>query len=438
MLETFDTVDWANLPHAYGPATDVPGQLRALGSAERGVREKALGELNANIVHQGSRYLATAPAVPFLLELLADPSTPIGPEILGLLARLAIGDDHSPLDGYAISVLREAAEGGPELLADAAAQVSMAQEPHPARPEPSADTECEDEEEDEEEDEDEEDDLLPIERYVEDLPHEEQTRIHAFVELAAYDAVRAGLPLVRSLLDAEDAAVRTAAAHLLAWFPEEAATALPALERIVGDPDPVVAATALVAVGRLAEPGPARAPRLLDDALDDPRDLVRWGAATALARLNGPRADRAVADALRERVSRDTERGEEVPFFDGDVRGYAARSLCLLGDDHIDETLTTLLARLPEISGGEALHVAGAALRLAFPERPLSAGTPFATLHDRQRRLIRALADSPGTWRLGGRPFGNFAALMRTYGLPTEVDALAAYATGARTEGSTG
>ncbi|MFI9625943.1 HEAT repeat domain-containing protein [Streptomyces sp. NPDC052042] len=425
---TLDALDWANLTHAYGRATDVPEQIRALRSADRAVRESALGELHANIFHQGTRYQASAAAVPFLLELVADPSAPMRPALLGLLTALAIGYDDAHLPaGYAIAAHREAAEGGPELLADAEAWMSAGPDVPDARPGPEEDADEEEEGEEEEEDDDE---LPPLYAYLDELTDDEQTRLHAFFELAAYDAVRAGLPIVRALLGAEDSDLRTAAAHTLAWFPEEAAATLPPLIPLADDPDPVVAATALVAVGLLAGPGSERVVPLLHAALDDTRELVRWGAATALVRLNGPEAGHRAVQELRSRLAGQAERGDEVPFLDGDVRGHAALSLCLLGDAHADDTYTALLASLPDISGTEALTVVQAALGLAFPEGAPPGEVPFAALDDRGRRLVRVLAQSPGTWLVDGRPFGNFAMLVSGYGLPGDAQAMAAYTAG--------
>jgi hypothetical protein len=68
-LAGLDDVDWAGLRHAYGPAGDTPGLLRALVSESPAKREHAVHELYGNIFHQGSRYEATAHAVPFLAGL---------------------------------------------------------------------------------------------------------------------------------------------------------------------------------------------------------------------------------------------------------------------------------------------------------------------------------------------------------------------------------
>lgn len=74
-LAGLSSVDWASLRHAYGSAADVPDRLRALAAA--GGREQALGALYGNVFHQGSRYEATAPAVPFAAALTAAALHPV-------------------------------------------------------------------------------------------------------------------------------------------------------------------------------------------------------------------------------------------------------------------------------------------------------------------------------------------------------------------------
>jgi hypothetical protein len=66
MLEGMDAVDWAAVEHAYSPATDVPYLLRSLRSPDPAAREQAREALCTTIVHQATRYAATAPAVPLL------------------------------------------------------------------------------------------------------------------------------------------------------------------------------------------------------------------------------------------------------------------------------------------------------------------------------------------------------------------------------------
>ena len=94
MLEELDQIDWGTLCHAYGPADDVPGLLRALTSSDKAIRDNAIYELYGNIWHQGTVYEATAYAVPFLIELLNSPATPDRSSIAGLLASIAAGSGY--------------------------------------------------------------------------------------------------------------------------------------------------------------------------------------------------------------------------------------------------------------------------------------------------------------------------------------------------------
>src|SRR5690554_371129 len=84
LLAGLDRIDWSRFHHAYGPATDVPGLLRAVASDDlapepikaaakkRGtsVFEHVTWTLYGNVFHQGSVWGVSAKVVPFLLELL--------------------------------------------------------------------------------------------------------------------------------------------------------------------------------------------------------------------------------------------------------------------------------------------------------------------------------------------------------------------------------
>jgi hypothetical protein len=96
MLEQLSKVNWAGLSHAYGPATDVPGQLHALASPDVDERNKARWELYCNICHQGTRFPASAYAVPFLFELLNHNDVHDKDGIIRLLLSLATGGEDLP------------------------------------------------------------------------------------------------------------------------------------------------------------------------------------------------------------------------------------------------------------------------------------------------------------------------------------------------------
>src|SRR5713226_2305511 len=97
MLEQLDSIAWSELTHAYGSASDVPNQIRALASKHQKTREQALWELYGNIFHQGTRYQATPHAIPFLYELLGFEDIPDRHEIVYLLVSLALGYEESYL-----------------------------------------------------------------------------------------------------------------------------------------------------------------------------------------------------------------------------------------------------------------------------------------------------------------------------------------------------
>jgi hypothetical protein len=93
MLDGLDDISWQSLRHAYGSASDVPVLLRALAVPGPG-QEAALYELFGNIWHQGTVYEASSYAVPFLVELAAEPGLTRRDEILGLIGALANGKSY--------------------------------------------------------------------------------------------------------------------------------------------------------------------------------------------------------------------------------------------------------------------------------------------------------------------------------------------------------
>ncbi|MBE7484718.1 MAG: HEAT repeat domain-containing protein [Polyangiaceae bacterium] len=93
MLDGLDDIDWGCLTHAYGPASDVPGLIRGLLSADKPQRDSALRELFSSIWHQGTVYEAAIHALPFLIELLGAPDeqTPDRESVALLVASIVGG-----------------------------------------------------------------------------------------------------------------------------------------------------------------------------------------------------------------------------------------------------------------------------------------------------------------------------------------------------------
>src|SRR6266498_2020089 len=100
-VDELDRIPWKNLTHAYGSAEDVPDLLRALRTASPDDKGDGtpLYELFGNIWHQGTVYEATAYAVPFLIDLAANPGTPDRIGILQLLAEIAKGSSYCAAHG---------------------------------------------------------------------------------------------------------------------------------------------------------------------------------------------------------------------------------------------------------------------------------------------------------------------------------------------------
>ncbi|MBM2615988.1 HEAT repeat domain-containing protein [Actinoplanes sp. LDG1-06] len=406
MFEAMNDVPWSSLHHAYGTAEDVPDQLRSLSSDDPEVRRKARHDSYGNIFHQGTRYEASVAAVPFLLELLGDPSTPERAELLELLVALAIGYDESWLPaGFPVADHREAAAAGAALLAAGGGGWD----------------------------------------HIDTLGPDDQNRLQACVDLRVYDAVGEGVPLFVGLLEDDDAAVRRMAACALGWFPERAGESAAALVWSVIDADESVAATAALSLGLIgagqpptteptgAGPGGAAVPaagafagEALAAAFGGTRELVRGAAAVGLARLHGLEARPEVVDALLRLSAAGA--GSEVPFYDGNLSGYASLSLRLVLPDDSDVAFSSLLDRIASVSGVEALPVVAEALRRAFGTGPVAKETPFGELTERQQRLVRALAHSPETWQLAGGSFGNFSLMVSGYGLPYSADRMRDYA----------
>jgi hypothetical protein len=91
-LAGLDKVPWAALHHAYGMAVDVPRDLNTLRSSDPAIRHQAHANLRGSLYHQGSRWQASAHAVPFLVALVDDQATPQRAMVLRLLRAVAIGD----------------------------------------------------------------------------------------------------------------------------------------------------------------------------------------------------------------------------------------------------------------------------------------------------------------------------------------------------------
>ena len=116
MLNGLDEINWSQLHHAYGEASDVPVLFRQLLSKDKVIVDKAIYELFGNIWHQGTVYEVSATAVPFLQEILKSPEIDeqIKKSLACLLASMA--DGYDTIDGSYVTATRTAVEKELRLL----------------------------------------------------------------------------------------------------------------------------------------------------------------------------------------------------------------------------------------------------------------------------------------------------------------------------------
>lgn len=124
MFSGLDEIEWAELIHAYGDASDVPDDIHALVSSDEKAAEDALRRLFGNIHHQGTLYTATTPAVPFLAEASIALKPDRAAAVLGLLSAIAepvadrIYDDQITIEAFRTYVHDEELSLSEDVLAE--------------------------------------------------------------------------------------------------------------------------------------------------------------------------------------------------------------------------------------------------------------------------------------------------------------------------------
>ena len=267
ILAGLDEVDWQALHHAYGPATDVPALLRALLSGDAAERERIWERLYSTIWHQGTVYAASAAAVPFLIRMVEFAGTPGRADILELLAFLAQG-------GGALAVHAHAENGAinwREILAKEGKELDT------------------------------------------------ERRREADWVRATHEAAAAGVALYLHLLTDADVRLRSAAAAVLACFPERSREIAPHLRRALddepaGQPRIVIA----YALATVLDAGPAARETLRALLKSDPAPAVRFLAAAGLARrAGGETPDAAISALMAGAPEVDDALAERIPDWPG-------------------------------------------------------------------------------------------------------------------------
>lgn len=414
VLNGLNEIDWVELRHARGSASDVPRHLNALTSAEPEVSSTAIGLLAAALVQNGDRYEASAAAVPFLITMITETRTPHRATIVTLLARLAIGSDRRWLPA-GLPIARQRADLA-DLLAIDLDEELRRMTAHFADNELDLPAP-----------------LVSETSHVEDL----NRRTRQQWAMQTYDAVRSGVEVFTDLLTDADPAVRRASAYMLAWLPEDAERILPCLADLTArETEPATMATAVISIGLLVGSGqldPADRRRWLpDDLLMRPHSLVRTAGAIATARLEADGTDFAVVRALAAAVREQSVVPDgQVPFMDGDLAGLAAIALAGLGPLAAPHLVAAVVESLPRANSPRTIALLSALLSATFAEEPVPEGTPFSLLNPVQQFVVNTVATAGnGLARHRGGSSRDLCSLVAAYGLPYDLGSLRKYTNG--------
>jgi hypothetical protein len=379
VLNALGDVPWADLTHAYGSAADIPDLIRGLTSPDGEVRKSSRLRLWSSIFHQGTRWEASSYAVPFLLELAADASVADRREILDLLVHLAVGYQGLWLrHGFQ----REEVRREQEALDSEGNEWKV--------------------------------DLVNVHDAV--LAHAPR-----LIELAEHDP---------------DTGVRRAAVYALAFLPGAAECSLRALARVIArEGDETGLANAVLAEGLLAGGRDHREPQLdgppLATLASDPRPLVRYAGASALARVSAaagavdPTAVDALIGVLAEHP--DALAGSGLAWNDGDLASLGwiviEATVPVFGIELVERAATTLRS----LDGSRAVTLTQVLLSRLFPYGVSPPPQRASRLTPEQRVLVATLASEPMIWTERGMRSGNFSLMLTGHGLPGDAGSMQRY-----------
>ncbi|MFB6559592.1 HEAT repeat domain-containing protein [Streptomyces sp. NPDC056400] len=88
MINDLESIDWASMGHAYGPADDVPQWLHDMTSPDAELREQAFSSFYSAAHHQGDVYPCTMASLPFLFAMADDPCTPDRASVVALIVSI--------------------------------------------------------------------------------------------------------------------------------------------------------------------------------------------------------------------------------------------------------------------------------------------------------------------------------------------------------------
>ncbi len=378
MLEGLDEIDWANLEHAYGEASDVPILIRSLASMDEEERKEALWELYGNIFHQGTRYEATSYAIPFIFELIRDPNVPEKAILIKFTVDLALGYPEAFLpkgpnvDDWAINPEELKAEAETEGLED----VNI--------------------------------DWL---KHVDDF-------------INSYKAVLKEVQTYYDLLDNKDPTIKTMAIFGVAWFREAASDSIPKIRNLIkSEKDDKILANSLISLS------------MLDSYLEDKKDelliknfltehksiIVKIAAAIALVNILKEEVDITPIDYILQQIPNIMEMNLspfEFPWNDGELLGFISEVIKFCAVQFPEKVVPDFSNVLSKLSGIQALNVIYSLLWIVFPDLPEQNIWTLKQLNNYQKMVLRVLVLNNNLWIDESLETTDLITLLEEYRLP--------------------
>lgn len=389
-------IDWASLEHSYGAADDIPITVAGLASGNGRIRNKARSYLRDSLNHQGvQRWEATARVIPFLIELLTNPTLPQRHLILKLLAGFAVGSTQGT---YMVTGFNLDENYGPS----GSREYGM--------------------------------DVFPEDKGgLADLAYGKLMR-------EIYGEVLKGLPIYLAFLQDDDKEIRSYAAFLLGWLPTAAAQTVPAiiaqfrLERSPLIRSSYALALTYASLWDATQHGLFRAD--LEAALPKAKhDIERYAFAVSLVHLPDPHP--AVKPILMEAMMQPARRGVHTPnnpwWALSQGRWLAEILLKRAPADWRHDILSAACQSLAhEPSEHDALDIASLLIEQLFTYIPNRSGgyqqaieVEWDDLSDLQKLALRSLAAAPLVFY-----YANIQLILHNYGLPVYQDRLQALVEG--------
>ena len=385
MFEGLDEVDWNNLEHAYGKASDVPILLKDLTSKDPETRENALWELYGNIYHQGTRYEATIYAIPFIFQIIRAPNSPQKADLIRFTVDLALG--------YPEAFLPK----GPNVedwMDDVAYLKSEL----------------------EEEDNGNKD-------YLDWYKH-----IDAYID--CYKAVLKEVPTYIQFIKDMDDNIRLNAIFALAWFREEANTSITKIRELLKkEENPTLIASILITLSMLGA--------YLNDISDhnifkqyiegDYPFLIKVSAAISMINILQENTEKETLDFLifnLEKISQLEISPGSFPWNDGDLVGYVADVLKFFGVESPEIIVPAFCNILKKLTGFRAFNLINALFWIVFPEIPDGDEWTLKGLNKYQKQVLRVIAGNMNIWDSEELDYENFSLLLKDFKLPSTLEGL--------------